>query len=134
MQQIPFLLNQMPASDTVPASASLPLKLQGTTYTMAQSVRWVDQSMFAIGRWDGTLTLYRMRSPQDSTPVVVDALFTPSLAGVEMIARIEDGVFASSNDAGSMEVWKRDSASGSVMPLWTLTYDSAFGVANDGTL
>lgn len=132
MQQIPFLLNQMPTSAPVPSPAPLPTKLLGTTYTMAQSVRWVSQDMFAIGRWDGTLTLYRMRGPEDFTPVVVDALFAPSLAGIEMIARIQDGVFTSSNDGSSIEVWKQDPASGSAVPLWTLNYDSSFGVANDG--
>ncbi|MEK6281743.1 MAG: WD40 repeat domain-containing protein [Acidobacteriota bacterium] len=130
-QQIPLFLAE-PAS--APATTSLPLKGLGTTYSMAQAVRWLDERSFAIGRWDGTLTIFRRTHEQASAPVITAALVVPSVAGVEMIAQIKEMLFASSNDAKSIVVWCADTAIETGIRLkGTLTYDEAIGVANDGT-
>ena len=130
-QQIPLILAE-PAS--APATTSLPLKGLGTTYSMAQAVRWLDERSFAIGRWDGTLTIFRRRQEQASAPVITAALVVPSVAGVEMIAQIKEMLFASSNDAKSIVVWCADTAIETGIRLkGTLTYHETIGVANDGT-
>jgi WD40 repeat protein len=128
MQPIPLFLTEQPGPA---APATLPLKALGTTYSMAQAVRWLDERSFAIGRWDGTLTVFRCAT---GAPVVSEAIAAPSLAGVEMIARIKDRLFASSNDAKSIVVWSADAGFEAGIRLkGTLPYDEAFGVANDGT-
>jgi hypothetical protein len=128
MQPIPLLLTEQPA----PASpATLPLKDLGTTYSMAQAVPWLDERSFAIGRWDGTLTVFRCAT---GAPIVSEAIVAPSLTGVEIIARIKHRLFASSNDAKSLVVWRADAEFEAGIRLkGTLSYDEAFGVANDGT-
>ncbi len=128
MQPIPLLLTEQPAP---PPPVTLPLKDLGTTYSMAQAVRWLDERSFAIGRWDGTLTVFRCAA---GAPIVSEAIVAPSLAGVEMIARIKHRLFASSNDAKSIVVWCTDAEFEAGIRLkGTLSYDEAFGVANDGT-
>jgi WD40 repeat protein len=70
-----------------------------------------------------------------NAPIISAALVTPSLAGVEMIARVNPTLFASSNDARSIMVWKSDGtfAEEGIRIQTTLCYDPAVGVANDGT-
>jgi hypothetical protein len=132
MQLIPLLL--MEAAPT-PMAEQLPLKDLGTTYAMAQAVRWLDERNFAIGRWDGTLTIFHRAGIVDGGPPVVSAaLVVPSLAGVEMIARVKSDLFASSNESGSMIVWDADGDFQDGIRLKArLEYDESVGVANDGT-
>jgi WD40 repeat protein len=130
-QPIPLLLIE-PAPPPTPVA--LPMKDLGTTYSMAQAVRWLDEGTFAIGRWDGTLTIFRRAAGSAGAPIISTALTAPSLAGIEMIARITDGVFASSNEAKSIIVWHGDNSfKGGIRIQETLFYDEAVGVANDGT-
>src|SRR5438094_2879251 len=109
MQPIPLLIEQQrTATAAATAPAPIPLKDLGTTYSMAQAVRWLDELYFAIGRWDGTLTVFHRAGAPVNVPIISAALVTPSLAGVEMIARVTPTLFASSNDAQSIIVWKSD--------------------------
>lgn len=139
LQPIPILQSLAAAGAAAPEAATekqqFPLKNLGTTYSMAQSVRWLDSQNFAIGRWDGTLTVFKRAAPKEGAPVVSDALVAPSFAGVEMIARIKDNLFASSNDAESIVIWLAADAAAqqNIRLVNTLRYDAAFGSANDGT-
>ncbi|MGH7499716.1 MAG: hypothetical protein ACREL3_12795 [Gemmatimonadales bacterium] len=111
---------------------------------MAQETRWVDQDSFAIGRWDGTLTLFRLPDAPRGAPVIESAAITPAWVGVQMITPLDANVFATSNDSSSIIIWEMDrisSAPGSELPnagatLLTrravLHYDQAFGVATNG--
>jgi WD40 repeat protein len=60
----------------------------------------------------------------------------PSLAGVEMIARVVPNVFASSNDGGSIVIWQTDGSfsEDGIQILKTLTYGPEAGAANDGAV
>src|SRR5215813_14934556 len=92
-QAIPVLLTESAAPKTV----ELPVKDLGTTYSMAQAVRWLDEHTFAIGRWDGTLTVFHRGAGPTPAPIISAALTVPSFGGIEMIAKIQDSIFASSN-------------------------------------
>jgi WD40 repeat protein len=130
-QPIPFLLTEPPPE---PIPVALPIKNLGITYSMAQAVRWLDDGRFAIGRWDGTLTIFRLTSGLAGAPIISAALTVPSFAGIEMIARLKEGIFASSNEAKSIVVWRGDNAfDGGIKIDGTLSYGEAVGVANDGT-
>lgn len=129
-QAIPVLLTESPAPSK---SAGLPVKDVGTTYSMAQAVRWLDEHTFAIGRWDGTLTVFQRRHVS-AAPIISAALTVPSFGGIEMIARIKPSMFASSNEACSIIVWQGGSSVDCGIRFQeTLLYDQAIGVANDGT-
>jgi hypothetical protein len=132
-QQIPLLLTE-PEPTPAPSTAPLPIKNLGVTYSMAQAVRWLDERRFAIGRWDGTLTIFDCTAGRVSPAIISAALTVPSFAGIEMIARLKDGIFASSNEANSIMVWHgRNPSDGGIGVRCTLFYDEAIGVANDGT-
>lgn len=130
-QEIPVLLTESAA----PAkTVGLPVKDRGTTYSMAQAVRWLDEQTFAIGRWDGTLTVFHRGPGPRRAPMISAALTVPSFAGIEMIARIKQSMFASSNEARSIIVWQGGSSvDRGILFKKTLFYEEAIGVANDGT-
>ncbi len=133
LQPIPILLAENAAAPA-PAETPLPLKDLGSVYSMAQAVRWLDARSFAVGRWDGSLTVFRRSEAANLPPAISAALVAPSFAGVEMIARIKPYLFASSNDGKSMIVWLADEQfEDGVKLLDKLEYDESFGVANDGT-
>jgi len=130
-QAIPVLLTESAAP---PKSVGLPVKDLGTTYSMAQAVRWLDEHTFAIGRWDGTLTVFHRRVGPACAPIISAALTVPSFGGIEMIAKIKQSMFASSNEAQSIIVWQGGrSVDGGIRFQKTLFYDDAIGIANDGT-
>lgn len=130
-QAIPVLLTE---SSAPPRSVGLPVKDLGTTYSMAQAVRWLDEHTFAIGRWDGTLTVFHRDSTAAHAPIISAALTVPSFGGIEMIARIKPSLFASSNEACSIIVWEGGSSIDSGIRFRKcLYYDEAIGIANDGT-
>lgn len=116
------------------APSQLPINEDGTTYSMAQEAAWIDTQHFAVGRWDGSLSIFSFNQSQTAGPLITTAVSSPSSEGVQMITFLSQGVFASSNDAGSMIVWY--SANGTwkdLQQIQTLTYDSTFGDANSGT-
>src|SRR5687768_16066524 len=61
------------------------VKPAGTTYARAQVLHWVDDTTFAIGRWDGTLAVFRTPNAGEFGPVVTQAMAAPSGRGIEMI-------------------------------------------------
>jgi hypothetical protein len=121
----------LPAGAVAPSQ--LPINEDGTTYSMAQETAWIDTQHFAVGRWDGSLSIFSFNQSQTEGPVITAAVSSPSSEGVQMITWLAEGVFASSNDEGSMIVWS--SASGNwkdLQQLQTLNYNSTFGDANSG--
>ena len=42
------------------APATLPITADGVTCTMAQEIAWLDQQHFAVGRWDGSLSIFAL--------------------------------------------------------------------------
>lgn len=109
------------------------LERLGTTYAMAQEVRWIDRDTFAIGRWDGTLTLFGLPSRPGDGPRIESAAVSPSWAGLEMITPLTDTAFMTSSDRASIVRWDL-SASGLAEPSTRLRYDEAIGVANSGAI
>jgi WD40 repeat protein len=137
VQPIPFLIGNQQEDALSQASPTLPLRNLGTTYSMAQEVRWLDQDTFAIGRWDGSLTIFTCPERSDGAPTISAAFAAPSSSGVEMICRVLPTLFASSNDSGSIVIWDKASVPfrvDEVRVKRVLRYDPAIGVANDGAV
>jgi hypothetical protein len=121
------------ATQGIAAPAVLPIQQEGTTYTMAQELEWVDSQHFAVGRWDGSLSIFEFSSSPMTGPVIAEAVSSPSSEGVQMITRLTANRFVSSNDDASCTVWF--SASGGWSDLEvdaTLTFPGSLGVANAG--
>lgn len=112
---------------------AIPITASGVTYTMAQEVAWVDLQHFAVGRWDGTLSLFRFTDSPTSGPLIADAVNSPASEGVQMITWLAPRVFATSNDDSSIVVWSSPSGSWTdLMRVTLLKYDASYGVANSG--
>jgi hypothetical protein len=114
------------ASRADDAAKSEPVKI-GATYNRAQVVAWLDSERFIVGRWDGSLTVFRLPVDKETGPVLTAAFNTPSGRGIEMIQPLGPDVFVTSNDNRSMIVWRRNG--GEYRDWATLIYDKRFGVA-----
>lgn len=117
----------------VAPSAGLPIASSGATYVMAQELAWLDASHFAVGRWDGSMSIFQFNQSPQLGPVIAKAVNTPSAEGVQMITLLVPGLFVTSNDAQSMIVWQSPSGEWSdLATAQTLAYSSTLGVANSG--
>jgi hypothetical protein len=137
-QLIPLFLSSAGTTGAPAATTSpeLPLKDAGSTFSMAQAVRWLDERNFAIGRWDGTLTIFHRGTSGVNAPIISAALVAPSLAGVEMISRVSPRLFVSSNDKESIIVWEAERGEfgeNNIRIRTKLRYAPEIGPANDGT-
>lgn len=113
------------------APTELPITADGATYSMAQEIAWLDADRFAVGRWDGSLDVFAFNPSQSQGPLIKASVSNPSSVGVQMVQWLAPNVFVSSNDHGTLSVWR--SADGS----WTdleqdavLAYEPDLGVAN----
>lgn len=105
----------------------------GTTVSFAQALTWLDASHFSVGRWDGTITIFRTPSAGEFGPVAVQAMTTPSGHGVEMLATVDKDAFVSSDAEGDLIVWKRSAAGCNCFEANDrLSYDPSSGVADSG--
>jgi WD40 repeat protein len=112
---------------------TLPITADGVTYTMAQETAWIDARHFAVGRWDGSLSIFAFNNSPTAGPVVRKSVNTPGFEGVQMITWLAPGVFASSNDDRSIIVWSSPTEDWiNLQAMATLNYDPALGVANSG--
>jgi hypothetical protein len=122
----------LPAGATVPTS--LPIQQDGATYSMAQETAWLDAEHFAVGRWDGSLSIFRFSPGQFVGPLITSIVNSPSAEGVQMITWLTPHTFVSSNDAGSMIVWRSapDGTWAGLRQAAELSYDASLGEANSG--
>jgi hypothetical protein len=114
---------------------ALPISRLGTTYTMAQQACWVSTDHFAVGRWDGSLSVFNETTSATEGPVITEAVSAPADQGIQMLGWIATNTFISSNNASSMIVW--NSPSGTFQDLvvtQTIQYDKSYGVANCTTV
>jgi hypothetical protein len=120
------------AASAVPPG-TLPITADGVTFNMAQEVTWVDDSTFAVGRWDGTFSLFRFNDSPTAGPLVTASASTPATEGVQMIVWLGAGTFATSNDGTSIVLWSTgDGTWRDLRESAQVSFDSSLGVANSG--
>jgi len=121
---------------TETAPSSLPLELRGTTYTMAQEATALDDDHFAVGRWDGSLDIYRFGSQGNTGPLISQAVNCPAQEGVQMIVALDERSIASSNDEQSVALWTCSAARdwNHLHAARELGFDATWGVTNSGAL
>lgn len=100
----------------------------GSTYNMAQVTTWIDEDTFAVGRWDGSITIFRKQQSGEWGPVIKQALTTPSNKGVEMLIAFNKKFLLSSNGQDSVILFKR--FKGRFYKIKALQYDNILGTAN----
>ncbi|KQW78282.1 hypothetical protein ASC89_15960 [Devosia sp. Root413D1] len=121
-------------ADDLPAQT---IKPAGTTVLFAQTMDWFDPTHFVVGRWDGTLSLFRTPKAGEWGPMVTQAMALPSGQGVEMVAAVDGSTIVSSDGRESLAVWRRDGAADAEQDfelVANLPYDPTYGPANSGLI
>ncbi|TPK95304.1 MULTISPECIES: WD40 repeat domain-containing protein [unclassified Mesorhizobium] len=111
------------------------LQPAGTTVLFAQVLDWLDDRHFAVGRWDGSITLFRTPHQGEFGPIITQALSEPTGASVEMLVRFDKSTFVTSDGRSALAVWRRagtvESGSGFTLAE-SPSYDGSLGPANSG--
>jgi len=103
-----------------------------TTFARAQVARWLTNDRFAVARWDGTVTVFRLPSGSaEFGPMLMQALTTPASKPVEMIGAVSNGAFVTSNGSSSLAVWTPRNGRYAVKQV--LNYPATVGTANSAT-
>ncbi|MFI6294904.1 hypothetical protein ACIBEJ_25165 [Nonomuraea sp. NPDC050790] len=112
------------------AEAALPITSNGTTYEMAQQLTWLDREHFVVGRWDGSMSVFRFTDTSVAGPLINEAVASPAFQGVRMLGALPGLAFASSNDDRSIALWVAGKGGWSdLRAAGTYGYDPALGVA-----
>ena len=128
-QRIPLLRSLSDLQAGSDSATTLPITSEADLYLTAQEVRWIGQGLFAVGRWDGSVTLYRYE-PRRTPPLrIKGVLAEQDSGGVRMIASFGDGRCASSNGAGCVNVWHVDDPTSTLIHL---TYEGSLQSATAG--
>src|SRR5439155_618408 len=99
---------RFPQAATAPTA--LPITQNGTTYEMAQETIWLDSANFAVGRWDGSMSIFQFETAPFVGPMIDEAVNDPSAQGVQMITKLAGTALATSNDYGSILLWTGSSS------------------------
>ncbi len=99
-------------------------KALSTITNLAQSATWLNENKLAVGRWDGTITVFDCEDILSIQQVLVP----PIKQGITMLERINDDAFVSSNGRSSFTLWERNNE-GYVLKE-TCHFDSRFGAVD----
>ncbi|MEI6780014.1 MAG: hypothetical protein WCQ21_03750, partial [Verrucomicrobiota bacterium] len=115
------------------AHASGELLDSGRTYLQAQTLRWVDGERFAVGRWDGSITLFRRPAyPRESGPVLLQSLASGSGREVGKVDVLPSGDLLTSDSADRLSIWAPEGEG--FRHSHDAVYDAAAGMLNSGCL
>ncbi|HEX4728687.1 MAG TPA: hypothetical protein VH298_12865 [Jatrophihabitans sp.] len=130
---VPKVLRSLQALPAAAPSMTLPITQNGTTYEMAQEVRWLDGQHFAVGRWDGSMSIFQFETAQYVGPLINAASNDPSKQGVQMVANLPGAAIASSNGPSSLALWHASGRDWSgIQVVATASYDASLGTASSG--
>lgn len=101
-----------------------------TEFTRVQSGDWIDKDKFVIGRWDGTVSLFRSPIEGEYTPVLLNVVSTSGGAGVEMILARDEGFVLYSDSEDQLALWD---SRGQAEPRY-FKYKNSLGIANSALL
>ncbi|GAA0239923.1 hypothetical protein LNAOJCKE_3191 [Methylorubrum aminovorans] len=108
------------------------VKPAGATVNFAQTLDWIGDDVFAVGRWDGTISVFRVPEAKEYGPVILQAMSTPAGRGIEMLAAVGNSAFVTSDGAQSLALWRRPAAGTPFKLAASLGYDPSIGTANSG--
>ena len=83
-----------------------------TTYNRAQVLDWINDTTFAIGRWDGSITIFRTPTNGEYGPVIIQAAAAPSGHGIEMLSAMDGATLVTSDGSDRLALWRKSSADG----------------------
>jgi len=133
----PALRSRLALEGAAPSAqaAALPLTQGGTTYDMAQEVVWLDSDHFAVGRWDGSMSIFAFETAQYAGPLMTTVVNSPAEEGVQMITPLPGAAIVTSNDAASLSLWASRTGDWADLRLIAApSFDASLGVATNGAL
>jgi hypothetical protein len=110
------------------APTDLPIAERGTTYSMAQEATWLDAAHFAVGRWDGSLSVFSFENAPTTGPEITVAASDASSEGVQMPA------FVSSGGESQLTVWVSPTGGWQRIAPTQYPYSQSLGAANSAVL
>jgi hypothetical protein len=118
---------------TQPGSAQpSELKPASTEFGRAQMVDWIDSETFVVGRWDGSVSVFRTQRSGEWTPVLLQTQTAAGGAGVELVVALDESTILYSNGENELALWGRTGKGAFDAPL-PVGYDVTYGVANSAT-
>jgi len=129
---LPKVLRSRQALTGAPAT-TLPITQNGTTYEMAQEVRWLDGQHFAVGRWDGSMSIFQFETAPSAGPLIAESVNDPACQGVVMVTSLPGYAIATSNDNSSIALFQTKDGNWSNLACCAgFSYDPALGLARSG--
>lgn len=126
--RIPFMALFLLAL-SVQTRAQSDLKPVYSEITRAQVLTWLDDETFAVGRWDGSLSIYRTPTGSEFSPKLVRVRVSADGSGVEMAATLDSRTLIFSDGSAAIGMWMRSSAT-DFDHFYRFTYDQSIGIAN----
>lgn len=118
------------SAESLPLPTMAPL---ATTYSRAQVLDWLSDRRFAVGRWDGTVTLFRTPLAGEYGPVAEQAWTLPAGRGLQMLTALDGRTLALSDGEDRIALW-RANRRGEFRPQRSLHYPATAGTANSGVV
>jgi WD40 repeat protein len=122
----------LPAGATAPTA--LPIGDDGTTYAMAQEAQWLDDRHFAVGRWDGSFSVFSWSDSTTSGSLITAAASDPMSEGVQMVCAVGTRSFATSCGDAQIAVWAAPDDSWRSLQATYYDYDASYGAANSAAV
>jgi WD40 repeat protein len=117
------------------APADIPVTPGGTTYNLAAEIEWLgDAERFAVGRWDGSLSVFEWNEAPTQGPLITTAASDPTAEGVQMAQILGPDRFVTSRGGSALAVWTASSGDWTSIEATEYGYDPALGAANSGTV
>jgi len=73
-----------------------------TITNLTQAAIWLNEEELAVGRWDGTITIFNCKNSLS----ILQALVPPKKQGITMLEKMDDCTFVSSNGSSSIAIWR----------------------------
>jgi WD40 repeat protein len=116
------------------APGDIPINEGGATYSMAQEAQWLDDDHFAVGRWDGSLSVFEWSSAPTQGPLITTAASDPTSEGVQMLEMLGLTSFASSRGDSALSVWTAPDGDWTSITSTEYDYDASLGAANSAVV
>lgn len=125
-----LLLAASAAAEVLPLPLIAPL---ATTYNRAQVLDWLSARRFAVGRWDGTVSVFRLPTAGEFGPVAEQAWTLPAGRGLQMLTALDQDTLALSDGEDRIALW-HSGRRGEFRPQRLLHYPATAGTANSGVV
>jgi len=90
--------------DRISSTSSFTIEPTTELYCLAQAATWLDEETIAVGKWDGTITIFKYTTKLS----IEQALVPPHKAPVTALVGIGDHCFISSDGPSSLAAWIRE--------------------------